>query len=300
MLAVSTYIVYNELTSQMMLLGLGGIALVGFVCNVLLLRVLYRINELWGSLAFRLITCVAAGDLLSSLAMLGTGIFRAALGYAGVLESEWYCRLFGSTMFLGNSLTGLLLSMLALDRYLAVRHSRRLKPTYAWLVFGASAVVSIVILGYSVHRNAFELDPTYSHCMPSKGDRFRWTSILMKILANVPVLIISFCYTAIFTICCRIQSANHALFGSHLPFRALFIFLAYLICYFPKLFVFIWSLFTDLYPPFILYILSPLAVTSLIVINPMLVLFLSNKVQQEVMHISFYQASDSSEIIIAP
>ncbi|KAJ9063325.1 G-protein coupled receptor 35 [Entomophthora muscae] len=272
---------YDPFISGLVLMGSGGLAFIGLVFNVLLMWVLWRIGELWGSFSFRLITCVAIGDIVTSMATLGIGLFRSKLGYDGVIESLWYCRVFGFHLFYGHNLSGILISMIALDRYLVVRHRTRLSPLYSWLVFGIVALLYAATLGINSYQNTFKMDLTHSFCLPAGKPVSKAAEIFSTILFNLPLLVLCFCYITIFFVCRRLHSSNKYI-NHRLPFRALVCMFAYLLCYLPKLINTIWYMFRNAYPTITFCILAIYGLNSTMAINPILVVFLNNQVRQEI------------------
>ncbi|KAJ9071855.1 hypothetical protein DSO57_1033029 [Entomophthora muscae] len=274
---------HDSALSLAVLAGTGAVSLVGLAFNVLLLKSLWRVHESWGTFSFYIIACVAVSDISASLAILGTGVFRALLGFPGLLESAWYCRAFGFTLFLSYSMSGTLLSILSLNRYLLVVHQARLWPPYAWFALGVVSLVSAALLGYTMYNDAFMLDPTFSYCVPAVRGRFEVTSQIIIFLTNIPVIFVCFCYSAIFLVCWRIEHHHQGSPVRHLPLRALLVMLTYLICYTPDFLSIMWLLTMGAHPPFIFYILVPFSLSCILAINPILVVFLSKRVRHEVL-----------------
>ncbi|KAJ9056102.1 Melatonin receptor type 1B [Entomophthora muscae] len=281
---------YDAVASVVVLSVSGMLALLGVVCNGLLLQVLWRINELWGSFTFRLITCAAVGDLVASLTTVGIGMFRLVLGYPGVMESAWYCRVFGFSLFFSHNLSGLLVSLIALDRYLVVKHRQRLHPAYTWVFVTVVALTFGAALACNSYQNSFAVDPTFSFCLPSGSTESSVAAIFTEVLVNIPLLVLGFCYISIFFIILRIQRHSKVFFKTHIHLRALLLIIGYFICYFPKFFGTLWRLCTNTHPPFVFYILMPLGLTLVMIFNPFLVLFLNHRVHQETIAI-FYPPS---------
>lgn len=270
----------------LMLAGTGGLVSVGIAFNLVLLRVLWRMGELWGSFTFRLITCVAGGDIVASLSIIGFGAFRAKLGYPGVIESAWYCRTFSFGLLFFHNMSGLAVAMIALDRYLVVRYQQRLRPLYARVVLGGIALVYAAVLAANAYQNAFRMDATNSFCLPGGKPVSTVAELFATVLVNSTLAILCFCYISIFLICLRIHRNNKQLFG-RLPTQALVWLSAYLLCYLPKLVGTVWAAVTKAFPPTPIVMMMIFGLTGVVMINPILVLFLNTRAHQEFLAMLF-------------
>ncbi|KAJ9063326.1 G-protein coupled receptor 35 [Entomophthora muscae] len=280
--------------SRVVMIGSGGLALVGLVLNLVLVRVLWRIGELWGSFTYRLVTWVAVGDGIVSLTILGGSVFREILGYSGVVRSGWYCRVFGFGLLFGHNLSGLVISVIALDRYLVVRHSTRLRPLHICFVVGGIMVSYGTVLGINSYQNAFRMDLTKSFCLPHGKPISTVAEWFSTLLFNLPLFVLSFCYITIFFVCRRIQRSNKKLLEGHRPARALVWISAYLVCYSPKLVGTIWYISSNAFPALPFCIITALGLNSIVAINPILVLFLNKQVHKEVASMYFPQPNEIS------
>lgn len=260
------------------LVGAGTIAAAGLVCNLLLLYVLWTIGELWQTFTFRLISLVALGDIGTSLTILATGIFRALLG-THAQHSPWYCRVFGASLLFSHVTAGLIVSIIALDRYLAVCHHRRLHPRHTWLVLGGIALLLGTVLLTNSYHNAFRMDTTDSICVPFGSGLLAVAGVVSTFLFSVPLVILSFCYVAIFFVLLRAQRRHRELANRNLPLRALLWFGAYLLCYAPRFYATLRTCLAGAENSPALCVGILLGLSSIIVINPVLVLFLNQRVR---------------------
>ncbi|KAJ9066815.1 G-protein coupled receptor 35 [Entomophthora muscae] len=282
---------YNELTSLLILGLLIALSIAGIVINAVLLRMLGRMSE--KSTSFSIIRNMSISDLLLCSVTLLICIFRLVLGFPGAYRSSLYCPVLGSMSLFFSSMSGILMSLLAMERYSVICHQQGLPHRAIWGVFSAIALMFAILLIGSSMLGVFSPEPGFIFCMPNGS---RWsinTRMAFNVLLNIPILVLMFCYVSIFIRCYRspLTKSDDSL-TRKAAIRSLVFLAIFVICYIPKSTTFVIGAYSGFgaSPP-ILYLLIPIAITLLAIINPALVLLLHRHIKGVVDEIAYCDKS---------
>ncbi|KAJ9065359.1 hypothetical protein DSO57_1020356 [Entomophthora muscae] len=284
---------YNELLSMLLVGVLIVVSIAGIAINSFLLRILTKMSE--KSTSFVMIWSVAFADLLLCHFTLVICIVRPVLGYPEAYHSSFYCPALGSVTFFVSSMSGILMGFLAMERYSVICHQRGLPQSVVWTLFSAIALTfAILLIGNSI-IGGFAPDPSFIFCMPMGTEWSLWANYTFNVLLNIPILVLTFCYIAIFVKCYRANVPDRAeQITKRVAIRSLLFLAIYLLCYLPK---FTTTLIGSYYglgaPPVLLYMLIPVGMTTLAIVNPILVLLLHRHVKGKVKEFIYRKKSNS-------
>ncbi|KAJ9071938.1 hypothetical protein DSO57_1032284 [Entomophthora muscae] len=260
-------------------LGLGSL---GMASNLLLLLAVYRSNSRCNRLNLQLVAPIAILDFLGSFVIVLTYILSLAKGKSELFTSSWFCPLFGTWLLIIPSLVTVLVSGMALDRYLIVVHSRGIPRLWGWLCvstvccsFTATVLVNTIV--YDIIP-----DPTMTYCKPIGSDLL--ASIIRHYstaIVFVGLFIITFSYFGVYSHCRKSLATFHVL-----PDRYLIFPISYLVCLLPRFTYIIWSFFEEInvIPPLLLT-LGIMGYILLYVANPCLVFGFQSDLRKEAFHV---------------
>lgn len=245
---------------------------IGLAMNCFLLAVAWRLRRARKAAGFPLIVALGLGDTLSGCFGLGMAVARVVMGYPAVFESVWACRLFGMVGYLNFNLCGLMISFLALERYLLVCHDYRISMRVVWGVIAVTGIVYTMPLVYE--SNEFTSDLTTNYCFPRESSPLVF---IIDGLTNIPLLALGFSYVSIFIHHMRMANEFDSDYPRTVCRRAMFVLVLYFTCYSPKLFLTVSSIIWG--PgeiPRIMHLIPPMGLSMVFTINPIIVLCLYN------------------------
>lgn len=189
-------------TASMMVVGvLAVIGLLGLAMNVSLLVLLRRVPE--KSTSFQLIHAIGLVGLLLCLFTVGVCIARPALGAELAFASSVYCPVLSSSTFFLCGVSGILMALLALERYSVVCRQSGLSPVAVWVLFALTSLVAAVLIGGNSMVGGFKPGPSYIFCVPDGTAWSRFFSLGFDVLFNLPLVMLVVCYSAIIVRCYR-------------------------------------------------------------------------------------------------
>lgn len=284
---------YDEASSLAIAGVLVVVSVAGIAINGLLLHVLTKLEE--KTTSFVLIWNAGIADLLLCGCTLLLSVVRPVLGFPAAYHSWFYCPVLGSVTFFFSSMSGILMGFLALERYSVICHQRGLPRAAIWGVFSAVAVTFAVLLTGNSVIDGFAPDPSFIFCMPKGTPWSLCANYAFNVLLNIPIVVLSFCYVAIFVKCYRADVPNQAeKITRRAAIRALLFLSVYFMCYIPKVSTTLIGAYYGLgAPPRFLYMLAPICMTMLAIVNPILVLLLHRHIKGVVKEIVFQDKSDS-------
>ncbi|KAJ9053399.1 hypothetical protein DSO57_1039499 [Entomophthora muscae] len=272
----------NEVTSMLAVGTLVVVSVVGIIVNAFLLCVLRQLPE--RSTSFTLIWTVGGADLLLCGFTLAMCIARPILQYPGAYHSWYYCSILGSATFFFSSMSGILMGFLAMERYSVICHQKGLRHGFIWFSFFFIAAVFGVLLTENALEGGFAPEPSFIFCMAKGSEWSLYTNYVFYVLLNTPIAIFSFCYIAIFIKCYTANVPSDAeVITKRVAIRSLLFLAIYLLCYIPKLSTTIIGIYFGLNAlPKALYMIIPIGMTMLAVVNPILVLLLHRHIKARV------------------
>ncbi|KAI0232630.1 hypothetical protein L0F63_004789 [Massospora cicadina] len=269
-----------ENTASMVVLGnLVVISVIGLVMNVFLIYMLKWIPE--KSASFQLIWVVGVVDLAFSVTTMLVCVFRLILGFSGAYSSWFYCPILGSTTFFLCGVSGILMGVLALERYSVVCHQHSLPRGVIWaLPLVLIIAAAVLFIGNSV-SGGFVPEPAQLFCMPESETWTKYAILAVDLPFNLPLVVLFFCYVSIFVKCYRLTVPNQDdSITRKAAIKALALLAIYFLCYSPKFSTTTIGLFYNPNaPPKILYMLIPIGMTLIAVVNPMLVILLHRRIK---------------------
>ncbi|KAI0223618.1 hypothetical protein L0F63_003415 [Massospora cicadina] len=278
---------YDEATEMRVYVLVFVINVFSFIANLFVLFLVRRMRLGMKVFSHQLITSIAA-----SLGPRGDG-------YPANLDSWWYCRVFGLTGVLLPCYSGVLVSMLAFERFFLICLHRHIDTRVAWSVLGSVALaLAIPAVGNSV-QDGFSPDPTFSFCWPNGNRWANFENYVITTLFIAPLFILTFCYVAIFLTCFRHSdppvpaqkgtteaSVEAARMSKKVAYRAIIFILFYFLCFGPKVITtFLFAFGYGSYHPFFFYTLDPFCIQLVMCVNPVLVLFLHRQFKAEAKHV---------------
>jgi len=268
--------------------------------NSFVLYLVYRMNQCRSILSHQLITCVAFIDIILSISVILMVIMRFQIPYSEVFESKIFCPVFGFTLTCFTGISMVLVTILAVERYLLISHHRSLRSVITWsLILMISIAYGVAGIGSSID-NAFAPDPTYTYCWPNGSS---WSNILNLLLTSTflsTLVIITFCYMAIFITCYKwthpkspcYSNTDLTLKPESLPIprggtlRAISFICCYFLCFLPKCISTIWQAIDGPQNhPFILFVIAPFCISLSTAINPLMVIFLHSQFKVEALSV---------------
>ncbi|KAJ9066385.1 hypothetical protein DSO57_1010127 [Entomophthora muscae] len=275
------------------------INLFSFGANLFVLFLVRRMRLGMNTFSHQLITCIAGVDFINTIFIFASHFARVVMGFPDNLDSAWYCRVFGLSGVLFPCFSGVLVSMLAFERFFLICLHRHIDMRVAWGILGAVGLtLAIPAIGNTV-LDGYSPDPTFSFCWPN-GTRWAYVeNNVITYLFIAPLCILTFCYVAIFITCFNHSdsptpaqkgsteaSVEAARMSKKVAYRALVFIFFYFMCFGPK--VITTALFMSgfgAYHPFVLYIIDPFGIQLVMCVNPILVLFLHRQFKAEAKHV---------------
>ncbi|KAI0226443.1 hypothetical protein L0F63_002055, partial [Massospora cicadina] len=276
----------NDELSAMLVAGvLIIISVLGVIANGFLLYVLSKLPG--RSVSFQLIKLIAVADLFLCGFTCMLSILRPILGYPGAYTNWFYCPVFGSMTFFCSGTSSILMSFLAVERYSVICHQRGLSRSLIMVSFSIVATTFGVLLAGNSIAGGSAPDPSFMFCMPEGTTWSKVANYAFYLLLNVPVAAFVFCYVSIFVKCYRSSIPNQAdSITRKAAIQSLLLLVVYFICYMPKFLTTVIGIFYGLNaPPKTLYVLIPIGMTSLTLVNPIMVLHLHRQVKNVVSHL---------------
>ncbi|KAI0241383.1 hypothetical protein L0F63_005947, partial [Massospora cicadina] len=263
------------------------VSVCGLLTNGVLLYGLPKLSE--KSMSFQLIRMIGVTDLSLGVCTLMVCISRFGLDLAAAYTSWFYCPVFGSLTFFFSGTSSILMSFLALERYCVICHQRGLPRRLTITIFIVIASTFAILLAGSSILGSYAPDPTFLFCFPEGSTWSTFSNYAFYLVINVPVAVLVFCYVSIFVKCCRMSIPNQVdSVTKKAAIQSLLLLVVYFICYMPKFLTTVIGIFYGLSaPPRILYLLIPIGMTLLVVVNPILVLFLHRQMKRVVIQLVF-------------
>lgn len=285
-------------TSVAVLTVLAILSVLGLATNAFLLYMLKRVPET--STSFQLIRVIGLVDLLICVFTLAVIVARLALGPVEAFTSWFYCPVLSSATFFLCGVSGILMGLLALERYSVICYQRGLSRAALWTLVAVGGFVATVLIVGNSSLGSFGPGASYTFCVP---DGTRWSrnfSIGFDVLFDLPLVVLFVCYSGIIVRCYRAHVPDHAeSITRTASLRALFFMFVYFLCYFPKFSTSIISFYSGpRAPPVILYVLIPVGMTLLVLVNPVLVLLMHRRIKVVVLN-SLSTAKDGYSIQLA-
>ncbi|KAJ9066825.1 hypothetical protein DSO57_1005788 [Entomophthora muscae] len=270
------------------------ISILGAAVNVFLFCMLKKIPE--KSTSFHLIRIIGATDLFLSLFTLSICFSRPILGPVETYTSWFYCPILSSATFFLCGLSGILMGLLALERYSVICYQRGIPQVVIWMALGIEALAAAVLLAGNSIIGGFAPEPSHLFCMPKGTTWSKYAGIGVDVLFNLPLFVLFFSYIAIFIKCYRANVPNQLeSITRKAAIKALLFLFTYIMCYFPKFSTTLIGIFYGLdSPPKFLYLLIPIGMTMLAVVNPILVLLMHRRMKNSVTSYLFVKKSGYS------
>ncbi|KAJ9072647.1 hypothetical protein DSO57_1025180 [Entomophthora muscae] len=246
-------------------LGLGSLGILG---NLLLLLAVYRSQAQWTRLNLQLVAPIAGFGLLGSLVVFNEDLLCLVMGNEEMFASSWFCPFFGTPLLILPCFVTVLVSGMALDRYLIVVRSTGIPCLWGWLCISIlCGSFTATILANTIVYDIIP-DSTMTYCRPAGSDLL--ASIIRyysTVIVFVGLFIITFSYFGIYFHCRKTLATFHVL-----PDRYLIFPISYLVCLLPKFIVIVWGFFADRSEiPAPLLAMGPLGFVLLFIVNPCLV-----------------------------
>ncbi|KAI0240219.1 hypothetical protein L0F63_000279, partial [Massospora cicadina] len=250
--------------------------------NLILVILVVRLRANWHLFSFQLIIVLALIDLASCYNSIMLCVFRAILGYPAVFRVGWYCSLFGLGVVYFHCMSGVVVSLMALERYCLVCHHRVLSRHLTWAgltLVGSALAVPMVLNALSFGHTS---DPTYTYCWAYGSKYSTIQGYFTTTLLALPLFVLAFCYISIFVTCLAkgLHGSEH--YGRKASMRALVFMGFYLIIYIPNFVLTIIERFYDLNRAnLLLLIMGPAFLTLTTSTNPFLALILHKQIKEE-------------------
>ncbi|KAJ9066810.1 hypothetical protein DSO57_1005773 [Entomophthora muscae] len=270
----------NDEASSMLVLGALVVAAVfGIAINSFLLHVGKKLLE--KSMSIKMIYIIGVADLLLCGVTLLLCSLRPVLGFPEAYHSKLYCPVLSSGVFFSSSMSGILMGFLAMERYSVICHRESLSPNIVWPLLGVVSLTFAVFLAGNSINGGFAPDPTFIFCMPKGTEWSLCANYAFNLLLNIPILVLTFCYISIFAKCYRANVPDQDKKATkRAALRSLLFLCVYFICYIPKVSTTVIGLFYGLdAPPRVLYMLAPICMTLLAIINPILVFMMHRQIK---------------------
>ncbi|KAJ9077772.1 hypothetical protein DSO57_1013420 [Entomophthora muscae] len=269
---------YDEFISNFTGWMLALIGAVGLVLN----SVLFVILNWHGNrgLSLQLVVLISVMDIFSCLSAIFLAVARVIWGAPEMFDVSGFCSGVGFTSLLSVGMSGMLLASLGLERYLAICNQRHVPMRGLVVVLSAAFVGQTCLLGTAVFEDGLVRDATFSHCVLSNAQGLQIHYWLLNIVFLSPILVLTFCYTAIFVKCLSADQPNEHFSSRRLSLRALLFLAVYHVCFCPKFIFSLWGIFgSRTRRPISLHILGTLGVALSVTINPILVLYLNKDIR---------------------
>jgi len=199
--------------------------------------------------------------------------------------------------------SGVLVSMLAFERYFLICLHRSIYPIVGWSILAGTMLTLFVPAIGNAIEDGFSPDPTFSYCWPNGTDWSIFENNVITTMFMAPLFILTFCYVCIFVTCYRWKEepltknrltmerkVEAARMSRKVAYRALFFILFYFMCFGPKITTTAWFMFGNpTTHPFFLYIIDPFGIQLVMSVNPILVLFLHRQFKREAQ--TFFRSS---------
>ncbi|KAJ9066816.1 hypothetical protein DSO57_1005779 [Entomophthora muscae] len=263
------------------------VSALGIGINAFLLCVLDRLPE--KSTSFVLILLIGVADLLLCVFTLLVCVSRLYLGFLGSYLSWFYCPVLGSLTFFFSSMSGILMGFLAIERYSVICHQQGLPRGIIWALFSMVALTFATLLTGNSLIGGFAPDPSFIFCMPRGTTWSMYADMAFNILLNIPIVVLTFCYISIFLKCYQSTFANRReSLTRKAALRSLLFLLLYFACYIPKFSTTVIGAYGGLdAPPRVLYMIIPVGMTMLALVNPILVLLLHRRFKDVIIGVIF-------------
>ncbi|KAI9294793.1 family A G protein-coupled receptor-like protein [Neoconidiobolus thromboides FSU 785] len=282
---------YNPTTSLAAIAVIFSVSLLSFFTNCIVLYLAYRLKDRLYNLSYQITLALTLTDLSSSISVFFMFVFHMIFGYKYVFSSSFYCPVFGAIMGVASGISGVLIACLAFERYMLVCHGRQLPSIISWVIFSIFFLILISTSMISSIYNDFIPDPTYSYCLPMNSISADIENIVIRVAFIGSLLVLTYCYIAIFIRCYRWTIAKHsddsksheeARMGKSVALQALLFLIVYYLCFIPKLLVYFFKLALGKEHPVVLDILAPAGIAFAFVLNPAMVIFLNRHFRKEI------------------
>lgn len=273
---------YDGLVSSLTIWLLGLLGGAGLLLNTVLFTILKR---LWQQssrekLGLQLVSLIAVFDTLSCVSYVLLPVAWAAWGVPQMFELPGFCSGAGFVSLFSVGMSGVLLASLGVERYLAICRQRHLSLR-ALLVFACAACLGqLGLLAATVAKEGLVVDATFSHCVLSSSPEFLVHYWLFNVVFLSPIVVLTFCYVAIFVKCLSLERPSEYFTSHRLSLRALLFLAVYHVCFCPKFVLSLWGIFGSRSSrPIPLHVLGAVGVALSSAINPILVLFLNKDIR---------------------
>ncbi|KAJ9055782.1 hypothetical protein DSO57_1000640 [Entomophthora muscae] len=283
---------YNEGVSTLLVWLVFASTIMATCINLLLLLLLLRLRSSWHLFSFQLILVLTCIDLSSCFNSLMMCIVRAIIGYPQVFRVGWYCSLFGLGIVYFSCMSGVVVSMMALERYCLVCHRRPLSRRYTWAGLATVAVLLAIPMVLNALERGHTSDPTHTFCWAHGSKYSTIQGYFTTFMLALPLFVLAFCYISIFVTCLSrgIQRNDH--YSRKASIRALIFMAFYLTIYIPNFILTIIERFYDLNKAHIaLLVMGPAFLTLTTSTNPILALILHRKIKEEVISLLYKRNS---------